>query len=200
MIKTYIRPWWKSFLIFLGFTAGTEAVMTIMSYFLVPALTGSENAFKLQESILGPIPFWTALPIAFVVASPLFGILMFFASAPKVYSRELKKGLFPVFEGTNQMQAYPHKAKNSERKMVHPEWVESLPEFKGTLIYTGNWPGEVYGVEMMQDETTHRVYMLTNHDFRKIVSEMKDGKTTGTWIPVRLSYKYFGIEPKNEKI
>lgn len=194
MIKTYVRPIWLSALMILGYSLSIEAIVLLMGVFLVPLMIGAENANRTLDSIFGPVPAWTAIPAAFTLICPFFGLLMFSTQAPKVYSKELNKNLFPMFPDSDQMMIYPHKAKNKDGKMVHPEWVEDLPDFEASLTYTGDFPG-VDGAEMLKDEESGIAYMMTNLTFRKIAKDMINGKITKKWKRTRLSYQYFGVEP-----
>jgi len=133
-MKTYIRPWRKTILIYLSYWIGMSIMIMGISFFLVPRLTN----MTMQNTIFGPLPIWFATSIPLMIISPLLGSFICFVSIPKVYTRELNKGLFPMFEGSDQMMIYPHKSKNSEGEMVHPEWVESLPNFTATLTYRGD--------------------------------------------------------------
>lgn len=181
MTPTYLRPWWKSLLLFLACSLVCVMASTASSMVLIGLSPVSKG------TVFGDVPTWFVMAFALSVFSPVFGMVLYFGIVPRKYMTEFRKGLLPVWESDPGQVLF--KARKDDDKK-EPCWIENHV-FQATVKVTGTQDlstGHGYMTWIKLEDENGYKYLMTGQRFSELIGEMHDSVYTGlftfdtTWV------------------
>lgn len=173
-IETYVRPKWKSFLLYLLVLIICNIVTTSICFLLGGWLQGDFFTIS-KDTIFGNVYTWVVNSFAFFTVSPLVSAGLYIAFVPGKYDKEWKMKLIPYNRVANTYMVYPMKVNGCE-----PIWKENK-KFEATLKFDSIAKVGNYSFAVLKD-TNKNVYYMFSSRFNKLVKNMTNGIYTGTFM------------------